>query len=133
MNARCCIFISIMMWDGIDQRKFPRVNYKCRIRVSRDGKEEVIDTFTENIGAGGICVILDRDFGLFEEVALEIFLEDGDRPILCKGAIVWVVKRHPAVKTETVMYDTGVEFLDIADADRDRVDHLVQDILSAET
>ena len=91
----------------------------------------MIETFTENIGAGGICVVLDRDFGLFEVVSLEIHLDDGQEPILCKGTIVWVVKRHPAKKTEETKYDTGIEFQDITENDRQRINTLVNNILEA--
>ncbi|MGB2601290.1 MAG: PilZ domain-containing protein [Candidatus Omnitrophota bacterium] len=122
-----------MMWDGINQRRFPRVSYRCLILVSKDGREEVIETFTENIGAGGICVVLDREFKLFENVAMEIFLGEEKEPINCQGTIVWVVKRHPTTDAEKVEYDTGVEFRDISDEDIKKVTKLVEDILKAKT
>lgn len=120
-----------MIWEGINQRKFPRVQYRCLIRVSRGGQKELIDTFTENIGAGGICVVLEKEFKLFEDVGLEIFLGDEDTPILCKGTVVWVVKRHPASGAEAVKYDTGVEFKDMSDGDKECVSRLVRKLLRA--
>ncbi|MFH1552954.1 MAG: PilZ domain-containing protein [Candidatus Omnitrophota bacterium] len=120
-----------MMWEGINQRKFPRVNYKCRIRVSKGAWKESIDTLTENIGAGGICVALEKDFALFDVVSLELFLGDGEDPVICSGTIVWVVKQHPMTQAEKVMYDTGVEFQDISEKDRERVSRLVNKILEA--
>jgi Tfp pilus assembly protein PilZ len=122
-----------MNWEGINQRKFPRVSYKCLIRVSRDWHEEVIETFTENIGAGGICVVLEKNYGLFETVGLDIFLDDTAPPITCHGTIVWVVKRHPKTGSEPEKYDTGIEFQDIKESDRERITMLVQDILDSET
>ena len=118
-----------MNWEGINQRKFPRVNYRCLIRVSTNGREEVIEAMTENIGAGGICVVLEKDFGLFEEVSTEVFLNDDKGPISCRGTVVWVVKRHPAKPVEMMKYDTGIEFLDISEEGRARITALVQDIL----
>ncbi len=117
-----------MMWDGVDRRRFPRAVCRCRIRVSTDG-EEVVDTFTENIGAGGVCVVLDKDFGLFGKVSLEMLPAEDEKPILCKGTIVWVVKRHGMHKTEPLKYDTGIEFLDISEEDRGRVSRLVEKII----
>ncbi|MGB2661464.1 MAG: PilZ domain-containing protein [Candidatus Omnitrophota bacterium] len=122
----------MMMWQGIDQRRFPRVNYKCLIRMSRGGHEEVIETFTENIGAGGICVSIDVGFELFDTVVLEVYLTEGEEPIHCKGSIVWVVMRRPVVKTEKAKYDTGIEFIDIPENDRERVSMLVDEIIKAE-
>ncbi|MFQ5953124.1 MAG: PilZ domain-containing protein [Candidatus Omnitrophota bacterium] len=121
-----------MIWDGIDQRRFPRVNYKCLIRISEGGREEVIDTFTENIGAGGICVVLEKGFDLFEKVGLEVSLGGSDEPIHCDGSIVWVVKRHPAKKTEKLKFDTGIEFINIQENDRERVSRLVDDIIRSQ-
>lgn len=120
-----------MTWEGIDQRKFPRVSYKCLIHVTKEGREEDIETQTENIGTGGICVELDRDFGLFEVVSLEIFLKEGEDPIKCNGTTVWIVRKHPVGPSEPIMYDTGIEFRDISDEDRVRVTDLIQDILEA--
>ena len=120
-----------MIWEGINQRKFPRVKYRCLIRASSNGQKELIDTFTENIGAGGICVVLEKEFKLFEDVGLEVFLGDEDAPILCRGTVVWVVKRHPASGAETVKYDTGVEFKDMNDEDKGRISRLVRKLLRA--
>lgn len=122
-----------MTWEGINQRKFPRVNYKCLIRVAKSGQVEVIDTFTENVGSGGICVVLDKNFGLFEKVALEIFLGEDSSPIVCDGTIVWVVRRHATTKREQDRYDIGIEFQNIKEEDRERITGLVQDILSSQT
>jgi hypothetical protein len=124
------IINTMMMWEGIDQRRFPRVNYKCLIRMSKGDQEEVIDTFTENIGAGGICVTLDQDLGLFETVSLELFLGESDEPIACDGTIVWVVKSHPVNKWEAPKFDTGVEFININEDDRQKVFALVESLLN---
>ena len=123
----------IMTWEGMNQRKFPRVSYKCLIRVARDGREEEIDTFTENIGAGGICVVLDRDLGLFSEVSLEMYLGDYAKAVTCRGTVVWIVKRRPTDKTEMERYDTGIEFQNMKEEDKERLAQLVQSILGSDT
>ena len=127
-----CIFILIMIWEGINKRKFPRVSYKCLIRVSAEGVEEVIETFTENIGSGGICVVLEQRLGLFEKVEMNIFIEEGVPAIECRGTIVWVVGRQHSSKFEIDLYDTGIEFQDIKPEDRKRISTLVEDILESE-
>ncbi len=122
-----------MVWNGIDQRKFPRVNYKCLIRVSTDGREEEIEAFTENVGAGGVCVVLEKAFERFETVTLEMDIGDGGPLIFCNGLVVWVVKRHPIGKAETVKYDIGIEFSDVNEENRHRISMIVENILRAET
>lgn len=122
-----------MIWEGINKRKFPRVSYKCLIRVSGEGAEESIETFTENIGSGGICVALEPRLGLFEKVSMQIFIEEGVAPIACKGVVVWVVKSHGSGKQGMDLYDTGIEFQEIKAEDRKRINVLVEDILESET
>ncbi len=123
----------IMMWEGINQRKFPRINYKCLIKVSREDAEEVIDTYTENIGGGGICVVLDKDFGLFTSVGIEVYIEEDKPPVKCSGSIVWVVKKHPVSELDAVTYDTGIEFSDLVEEDHNRIGKLIQRLLESKT
>lgn len=123
------------MWEGMNQRRFPRVNYKCRIRVSGEGGDQVLDTTTENIGAGGICVVVDKEFSMYDKVSLEIFLDDKSAPISCAGTVVWVVKGHPAGQSGQpgpFKYDVGVEFTGLSTEDKKRVADLVEYILQAE-
>ena len=118
------------MWDGINRRKFPRANYKCLISIKKRLTAKTISTQTENIGAGGICIIIKEDLGLFQGVDLELFLEDNRPPIKCGGTVVWVVRKS-APKKGAHVYDTGVEFIDIRPEDRDKISELVEVILKA--
>lgn len=116
------------MWDGINRRKFPRANYKCLITIKRRLNAKTISTQTENIGAGGICVLVKEDLGLFQGVDLELFLEDKSTPIKCGGTVVWVV-RKAGPKKGAFIYDTGVEFIDIRPEDREKISEVVEVIL----
>ena len=117
------------MWDGINRRKFPRANYKCLITIKRRLTSKTISTQTENIGAGGICVNVKEDLGLFQGVDLEIFIETGgNHPIKCGGTVVWVVKKT-TTKKGSYIYDTGIEFIDMRPEDRDRLSEVVEEIL----
>lgn len=117
------------MWNGIDRRKFPRARYKCLIHIRKKESSKSISTNTENIGPGGICVIIKDNLGLFQGVNLELSLEDGETPIKCAGTIVWVVKKRPEVKQGSYTYDTGIEFIDLDPAGRKRIVKIVDDIL----
>ena len=120
-----------MLWEGIDKRKFPRAKYKCRIRIAEQGKEEVFNTFTENIGGGGICVVLGKEVDLFKTAKLELYLAEGEGPIRCGGAIVWVIRRQTGPGSGGYEYDTGIEFTDLGEEGRRRIAALVEEILSA--
>lgn len=116
------------MWNGIDRRRFPRVRYKCLIYIRKRGSTKTISTTTENIGAGGICVILSEDLGLFQGVNLEVDIENGlPTNIKCSGTVVWVVKKHDI--TSKIQYDTGVEFVDITEEGAERISKIVDEEL----
>lgn len=117
------------MWNGINRRKFPRANYECQITIKKRLNAKSISTQTENIGAGGICVIIGDDLGLFQGVDVEININDGKPTIKSGGTVVWVVKKaDPKSKGQTA-YDTGIEFIDIRPEDRDRIAEVVESIL----
>ena len=118
------------MWDGINRRKFPRIHYKCQIAISKKGSPKTISTSTENIGAGGICVILKEDLGLFQGVALEVELEGSvQEKIQCNGTVVWVVKKHVLDRKSAGLYDTGIEFVDINPENARRIAKIVEEYL----
>ena len=120
------------MWNGINRRKFPRGNYKCLITIKKRLTSKVITTQTENIGAGGICVIIKDDLGLFQGVDLELHIEDDRRPVKCGGTVVWVVKKSELRQKGGLVYDTGIEFIDIRPEDRERISELVEEILKSQ-
>jgi hypothetical protein len=117
------------MWNGINRRKFPRANYKCIITIRKRLTSKSISTHTENLGAGGICVMLKEDLGLFQGTDLEILLDDQTHPVRCGGTVVWVVKKTEPKQKGAYLYDTGIEFIDIGPEDRDRITAIVDSIL----
>jgi len=114
------------MWNGIDKRKFPRAHYKCVIYIAKQNDLKAISTRTENIGEGGVCVVVNEDFGLFKGVNLEVDLENGiPGNIKCSGTVVWVVRKHD-IRGSAIQYDTGIEFVDMDDESRGRIATIVQ-------
>ncbi|MDD5495541.1 MAG: PilZ domain-containing protein [Candidatus Omnitrophica bacterium] len=120
------------MWNGINRRKFPRANYKCFITIKKRLTAKTLSTQTENIGAGGICIIVKEDLGLFQGVDIELYIEDNKPPVKCGGTVVWVVKKTEARHKGVYLYDTGVEFIDIRPEDRERISEVVEDILKSQ-
>jgi len=121
------------MWSGMDRRKFPRANYPCLVIIRRDHeRQEAILTHTENLGIGGICVILKKDLGLFSPVNLEIDLMDMQPHIKCEGKITWVVKRSAEEDKKPSFFDTGIEFVTLKDKERKRVNLIVNRLLGIE-
>ncbi len=115
------------MWNSFNKRKFPRIEVACDVNVKEHNSPELISTKTENVGEGGVCLILDSAIAPFSRVDLKLDIGKlGEAPIECSGKIVWCI-RSQVLHQKEVKYDTGVEFLDISPEDRDRVKKFIEE------
>ncbi len=96
------------MWDGFNKRKFPRISLDCEVSVSPQGKEKVLSSKTENLGAGGVCLITEEAVDRFDRCRFKIQIPGAD-VIDGKGKVVWVIPRKIA-KDPQKTYDVGIEF-----------------------
>jgi Tfp pilus assembly protein PilZ len=115
-----------MNWKGTDRRQFPRVMYPCMVKIISSNKEqELMLTHTENIGQGGLCVIVKKEIELFAPVAMEVDLLDISDHLHLKGKVVWKARRKPEEKVKPLFYSIGIEFTQMSQADHD---HLQQNL-----
>lgn len=124
-----------MSWEGMNRRKFPRANYPCLLIVRKNHSDspEAMLTHTENIGVGGVCVILKKDLRLFTPIELELDLLDTQKHIKCEGRVVWVVKRRDDLAAKPSFYDTGIEFVNLSQEDEKRIEAIVQRLIRLES
>ena len=114
-------------WDGLNRRKNVRVRFPSLIILkSKGGEKEILLTHTENIGIGGVCVILKKQIELGSHVEMEIDLLDMDNHIKCKGEVVWSIQRQDSEEQKPFFYDTGVEFSCISDEERQRILEIIK-------
>ena len=113
------------MWDGFNKRKFARLSLRCEIILRQDeGASQVIRTQTENVGAGGICVLLEHSLERFSAVSVRLELDRQLPWIEGRGKVVWCVpSRETGSKKEC--FDTGIEFQNLEPAQQDLVRHYV--------
>jgi len=117
-----------MTWKGKERRQFPRADFPCRIVVGFPSQS--LTSRIENIGRGGVRVILEEKLNHFDIVGLVIF-PSNDKSIKCEGRVVWVVERVNPTEGQPIMFDTGIEFITISDPDREYIKNLVDKILSS--
>ncbi len=103
-----------MDWGGREKRRFVRAHFPCRVTVHTP-EEHVINTHTENIGAGGLKLVIAEKLEVGVLVGLEIYLDS--ETITCQGRIVWVVEGKP-IPDKPVFYDSGIEFYQIDENDQ---------------
>ena len=110
-----------------ERRRAPRVNYPCKVLVSReDGKGE-FSIHTENISSGGVRLVLEQKIEINTPIDLEI--EIGKKTVKTKGRVVWVLDVKAPKSDQSNLYDTGVEFTQLSQADRDFLSKLIEDLM----
>jgi len=119
-----------MDWNGVEKRRFVRANFPCKITILSIN-QHIIDTHTENIGAGGIRVIIEERLDIGSAVGLKVFLS-GETPAICKGKVVWVVEKESSYRKGFFLYDTGIEFFDMKKQDIQLINSFVEGIVFGE-
>lgn len=113
-------------WEGLDRRKFPRINYPCQVVIHSEQDQQAFLTHTENISTGGIGIIFKHNVKLFSPVTIELDLLDLSRHIKCEGKVVWSVRRRNDDPKKPLFYDIGIEFQDLKASDRERLAEIIQ-------
>jgi len=112
----------------IEKRKFPRANVTCKISTNFGEKLLVFDSHTENIGEGGIRVILEENLNISTIVNVELFLLEKELPLRCKGKVVWAKEMKPE-QIRPRLFDTGIKFIEINDYNKEEIGKLVNNLI----
>ena len=107
-----------------ERRKFPRVAYPCKLRVFVDGDKKELDLHTENISSGGAKVILQTKLEINTPIEIEIAI--GDRQLISKGRVVWVLDIEKPGASSSDLFDTGIEFAQLGAENREFLTKLVE-------
>jgi len=117
------------MYNGIEKRKFIRARFPCKILIY-NFPEHSISTHTENISAGGVRVIIGERIEAGSLVGIEVHLKENK--ITCQGKVVWVVDKKSPYRKGILYHDTGIEFCEISDQDRNIVNVIIEKMLCVE-
>lgn len=108
------------LWDGFNKRKFPRLHLTCEVAIQPVGKQKLFTASTEDVGLGGVSVLLPEALERFDRCKISIELKDGETPVQCTGRSVWVIPSQDR-KSARKNFDTGLEFLDMDELSRKRL------------
>ncbi len=112
------------MWDGFNKRKFPRLALRCEVSILSDLSGKPVVSLTENVGIGGVCMILDSPLERFSKCRLRVDLDD-DKSVECDGRVVWAVPTQ-AGKGGRKQYDTGIEFTGLEPETSERLRQFIE-------
>ncbi|HOW87538.1 MAG TPA: PilZ domain-containing protein [Candidatus Omnitrophota bacterium] len=108
------------LWDGFNKRKFARLHLTCEVKIQPVGKQKTFTASTEDVGMGGVSVMLPEALERFDRCKIGLELKDGEPPVQCTGRCVWVIPSQDR-KSSKKNFDTGLEFLDMDEFSRKRL------------
>lgn len=108
------------LWDGFNKRKFPRLHLTCEVLIQALSKNKAFKATTEDIGLGGVSVMLEEPLERFDRCKISLELKDGEPPVQITGRSVWVIPSRDPRSTKK-SFDTGIEFLDVDEFSRKRL------------
>ncbi len=118
-----------MVLTNREKRRFVRAYVDCKINIQTPSLQTIMAN-TENIGAGGIKVIIKEKFVPGSLIDLEIFIEK--EKILCKAEIIYSTKSLEAENTkpeDPPLFETGMSFSGIEEKDKQLINNFVNKII----
>jgi hypothetical protein len=111
-----------------EKRKFPRFTVDVEVYwkkiSSADEKTAQHISHAKDASLGGICLVLHPGIVAGDTLQLDIRLP-GKKSILLKGKVTWVNPHAHVGGRTSVVYEGGVEFLDMNDEIRKEIEHFI--------
>ena len=108
-----------------ERRKFIRLNINAQINYSVIADDvSARSASVKDIGAGGICLLLDEQLKEGDILKFDVLLPDDPPVIQAKGKVIWI-KPFSIASEKKTRYDTGIEFIEISNDDRKKINKYV--------
>ncbi len=106
-----------------EKRKFARLNILVDVSYKKRESLKIERlTVTKNIGKGGICFVGYEALKESDIIDMNIFLPGEKSPMRITGKVVWVKEFVIGEPSRGTRYDVGVEFINIAQGDLEKVE-----------
>lgn len=102
-----------------ERRKFVRLNAKVKVKYRVLKKDQAQESFTKDLGGGGIRLYLDEKLAVATPLALEIEIPGEVRPILAEGRVAW--SKDLGGEGMRNRFDAGIAFTKIDPMDQGKI------------
>ncbi len=109
---------------GPERRRYPRLKAAVIEYYLLNGTATEEPSFTRDIGAGGISIIINEEVAVETLLGLKIFLPNQNYPVKAKGRVAWVTESSLKLPN-TKHYDVGIEFIEINELDKQKISQYV--------
>ena len=108
-----------------DRRSFPRLAFKVDVQYKSiaQGEQKSSSVVFKNIGSGGVCLEMLEQLEIGTNLELNFFLPESKTPIAATGKVIWI--KEYLVSGNNKALDTGIQFIEIKEEDRKKIDQYV--------
>jgi c-di-GMP-binding flagellar brake protein YcgR len=101
-----------------EKRKYPRLSvyHLAKYRLVAEPQGPLVYAHIKDIGAGGACLCTEEKLPVSSVVDIYINFPGLNEPIKCQAKVVWDRQLGKAGR-----YESGLQFIDMEDAIRDRI------------
>ncbi len=111
---------------SLQERRTPRFETRLLVHYGLRN-ERLFQQYTVNVSAGGVFLATEAHLSIDTWLNLQIEVPDGQLPVCCRGRIAWF--NHPDwIKKPQLPHGMGVEFIDITDAQQERITQYLSQI-----
>ena len=117
------------IWNGAERRKNIRVNCNLDIRYNLVSAREKagMDSVSRDISAGGTKLILEQKMSPGSLLEMDVALPQEKNPLKVTGKVAWQREIPGDIKKDGIRrFATGIEFVRISHADRQRLSQFVK-------
>ncbi len=108
-----------------EKRKYPRLKAAVDVKYTVIGKPGEIKVFSQDISAGGLCIITEEQLVADTPLQLKIRIPDLKDPIAALARVVWQQKGEAGGERAKEYFKTGIEFTGISDFDRFNINRYI--------
>lgn len=103
----------------LPERLAPRADLRLPVKFGLRN-QKMLTCSTVNIGQGGLFIASAAQLAIDTWISMQVSLPDEQPPVQCRGRVAWL--NHPDwIKRPQLPSGMGVEFVDIADRDLERL------------
>ena len=112
----------------IQKQRYPRALYRCTVSLWTSEGPVRVNCFTKNVSTGGLCIVMQDQLDVSQQVRLQIHIEDSLPPVVCEAVVRWTLAyRMNVPPSPSTRYETGFEFCEISPTDRARIEKVVSE------
>ena len=113
----------------IERRRFPRLafNVEVEYKVLEAEATEALASYSKDISAVGICIILLDKVDKGTLLDLKFFLPDLDGTIFAQGRVVWIEEFVVGDMKTGKAFEAGIEFTKLDDVDQETIKQFVME------